>query len=61
VCIRQEEGFCCVQFQVCADQSTPTAGINANPGFSLDETNAGVMYDSICNTFDYIAIPGGYI
>jgi len=48
VCIRQEEGFCCVQYTVCADAMS----------WTLDTVIAGVAEtDSRCET-DYIAIPG---
>ena len=56
ICIRQEEGFCCIQYFPCNDANS----------FTLDNgmgtTKAAVAapkagHDSIC-TLDYIAIPG---
>ena len=48
VCIRQEEGYCCIQFMPCADETN---------GFALDGGNTGGAGEATC-TLDYIAIPG---
>ena len=53
VCIRPELGYCCVQYQVCGDQTLP---------FSLaagDMATAIAMKSSFdCNTLDYVQIDG---
>ena len=49
MCIRQESGFCCVQYQVCTDTNS----------FSIDSTIAAAgnsQVDSLC-TLDYVTIP----
>ena len=48
VCIRKQEGFCCVQYQACADQAN---------SFTLDTLNTAQSNDELC-TDDYISIPG---
>ncbi len=52
VCIRPEQGFCCVMYSLCPDQPEADA-------FSLDNeaTAADVMNDDNCLTFDHITIP----
>ena len=51
VCIRQEQGFCCVQYQVCPD-------IAVNMGaFALGAAAAGAQTDNACNE-DYLGITG---
>jgi len=50
ICIRAEEGFCCVQYQVCSDVTDP---------FSLApkvEGESKSNIDSNCNTLDFIII-----
>ena len=48
-CIRRQEGFCCIQYQVCADVLN---------GFSLSGTpNDAGQTDTNC-IHDYIIIPG---
>ena len=49
VCIRQEDGYCCVQFMPCADE--------APGGFELDGGTMGNADDD-CQGLDYIGIPG---
>jgi hypothetical protein len=55
VCIRRADGYCCIQYQVCGDQTNP---------FTLDRKNtysaplAGLVENSC--TVDYIAIPSKY-
>ncbi len=56
VCVRREAGFCCVNYNVCADQMAA--------GFTFDTTQAA-MTDNNClgaagvaSTVDYISIPG---
>lgn len=53
ICVRQAQGYCCVQYQLCADQTNP---------FTLDRTLIAAdvikgLVDSSC-TLDYVAIPG---
>ncbi len=65
ICVRQEEGFCCVLYSVCQDQMAPLGGAatDATSGFSFDTTPAAKMAltddacNSLMNTVDYIAIP----
>ena len=47
-CVRQESGFCCIQYQTCASE------MNA---MSLNAQNAITTVDAAC-TSDYIGIPG---
>ena len=47
VCIRQEEGFCCVQYLPCADIDS----------FTLDATGVPSIVDAACIS-DWITIPG---
>ena len=50
-CIRQAQGYCCVEYQLCADQTNP---------WTLDRKSAADtkgLVDSSC-TIDYVAIPG---
>ena len=51
-CIRQECGFCCVQYTPCAD-------VPADESFSIDTNLATAIAqaDSVCS-LDYIGIPG---
>uniref|UniRef100_A0A0K2T5C2 Putative LOC100161421 [Acyrthosiphon pisum] n=1 Tax=Lepeophtheirus salmonis TaxID=72036 RepID=A0A0K2T5C2_LEPSM len=51
VCIRQEDGFCCIDYQVCSDENSMTLG---NGGIA-DFTKAGVGTD--CSE-DFIIIEG---
>merc|ERR1712156_906867 len=54
VCIRQEAGFCCVQYQLCSDPGSFTIGAGAiDPA---DPANFKAMQDTSC-TGDYIDIP----
>ena len=48
MCVRRAAGYCCIQYQVCADQTN---------AFSLDGGTAISAIDTAC-TLDYIAIPG---
>ena len=51
VCIRQEEGFCCVQYMACpefADSMTID---------TMGKASMQAQQDSVC-TFDYIGISG---
>eukprot|EP00094_Tigriopus_californicus_P013894 TCALIF_13448-PB protein Name:"Protein of unknown function" AED:0.34 eAED:0.34 QI:0/0.4/0.16/0.5/0.6/0.83/6/0/273 len=51
VCIRQEAGFCCIEYSVCSDANS----------FSID-TNKMLMMSKVeteCLTIDYITIEGG--
>ena len=56
VCIRQAKGYCCIQYQICPDESD---------AFSLDRKDLGVadstklygFVDTYC-TNDYLLIPG---
>jgi hypothetical protein len=52
VCIKKQDGFCCVQYQVCADQTG---------AFTLDATNSPgkAMVDGVCTSaIDFVRIPG---
>ena len=54
-CIKRQEGFCCIQYQACKDQTFP---------FSLDigsaiAANKGQV-DTLCS-YDYVNIPGVYV
>ncbi len=65
MCIRQEKGFCCVEFSVCPDElATLPGGSDAAPaGFSFDTSlsPARAKVDHGCrsteNSIDYISIP----
>ena len=64
ICIRQEEGFCCVEYYVCPDQDVQLPGaVSAPAGFSFDTTqaNQNSRVDDSCrsgkNSVDHIAIP----
>ena len=48
MCVRRAAGYCCIQYQVCADQTN---------AFSLDGGTEISAIDTAC-TLDYIAIPG---
>ena len=50
ICIRQEAGFCCVQYSVCDSDDAASFSLSTNP---VDMA----MQDQAC-TLDYIAIPG---
>ncbi len=51
-CIRRQEGFCCIQYQVCSDVAN---------AFALEATSTpAALVDSKC-TLDYVAIPGIYL
>ena len=55
ICIRQAQGYCCVQYQLCADQTNP---------FTIDRTLIAAdvikgLVDSSC-ILDYVAIPGSF-
>jgi len=52
VCVRKLDGFCCTQYQVCADQ-----GLFA---FSLDATVGNEQKTNEACTGDYITIPGDF-
>merc|ERR1712110_1057886 len=54
VCIRQNEGFCCVQYQVCSDASTADAMSIFRP---MGDDGAAALVDSSCDR-DYIGIAG---
>ncbi len=62
ICIRQEEGMCCVQYMICPDQLDPiTATTNITTGWSFDTVNQGKAKqdggcDSTTNSIDYISI-----
>lgn len=52
ICVKQQQGFCCVQYEVCTDQTNP---------FTLDVTAAdqtAQAVDQSCFTTDYIGIEG---
>lgn len=51
ICVRQEEGFCCVEYSVCSEDD--------NSGFTLnvDGIVRGLTNDN-CNTYDRIIIEG---
>ncbi len=49
ICIRQEEGFCCVEYEVCPDQRTilPAKNDDGLPaGFSFDQQIKSSMHDN---------------
>lgn len=48
ICIRQEAGFCCVEYTVCPDANS----------FTIDTTLKSKVEDA-CQTVDYITIEGG--
>ena len=50
VCVRQEEGFCCVEYQICQGTTFALGGTTMEMG----------MYDNLCpvaDSQDYITIP----
>ena len=50
ICIRQEEGYCCIQYSPCADANS----------YTLDASQAagdGAMQDTLC-TADWVGIAG---
>jgi len=47
ICIRQEEGYCCIQYTLCSDPNS----------FSLTMLNAAAKLDTDCVT-DYVGIAG---
>lgn len=47
ICIRQEEGYCCIQYTLCSDANS----------FSLTMQNAAAKLDTDC-TNDYVGIAG---
>ena len=48
-CIRRAAGYCCIQYQVCTDQTN---------AWSIDGQSAAISFtDSFC-TLDYVGIPG---
>jgi len=49
ICVRKQDGFCCVQYQACADQTNP---------ISLDVTAMKQNRDEACSGLDYLRIPG---
>ncbi len=54
VCIRAEEGFCCIQYMVCPDEAATVA---PQPGFSISSMVDGTaLTDDDCLTLDYISI-----
>ena len=48
ICVRQEEGFCCVEYQICQGTSFALGGSTMEMG----------MYDNLCtpDSQDYITI-----
>ncbi len=65
ICVRQEAGFCCVLYSVCADteQLALLNGV-ASPGFSFDTFPITSMQDDACvsanpvdNSIDFVSIP----
>ncbi len=59
ICIRQAEGFCCIQYTVCPDVATQ--GINAQNGMTIGANAiAMALSDDEC-TEDYIGITGEYV
>ncbi len=60
ICVRQEDGFCCVEYQVCPDQRGTLPG-GLPSGFSFDGTQANSRVDTNCrkadNSLDFISIP----
>ena len=55
VCIRPEDGFCCIQYQVCSDTGSFSLSSIQKP----DAADAKALAESSC-TSDYIDIPGNY-
>eukprot|EP00095_Tigriopus_kingsejongensis_P000866 maker-scaffold1675_size31566-snap-gene-0.5 protein:Tk00866 transcript:maker-scaffold1675_size31566-snap-gene-0.5-mRNA-1 annotation:"hypothetical protein SINV_00302" len=53
ICIRQEEGMCCIEYTPCAD--TNSYSFNAIDAISTSQTS---ILDTDCATFDYIGIEG---
>eukprot|EP00094_Tigriopus_californicus_P014304 TCALIF_13869-PA protein Name:"Protein of unknown function" AED:0.27 eAED:0.27 QI:11/0.5/0.2/0.6/0.75/0.6/5/0/193 len=51
ICIRQELGYCCVEYSVCPDVE--------DTGFTLGVNDEGMAYqDNDCASFDFIGIEG---
>jgi hypothetical protein len=51
-CIRRQAGYCCIQYQVCANMAS---------AFSLEASTPTMgLIDSLC-TGDYTAIPGNFL
>ena len=50
-CMRQEKGFCCVEYSICPDTTFQLGG--------SDSVNSpeNAMQDELCLSVDYIAIP----
>eukprot|EP00095_Tigriopus_kingsejongensis_P012505 snap_masked-scaffold221_size251850-processed-gene-1.8 protein:Tk12505 transcript:snap_masked-scaffold221_size251850-processed-gene-1.8-mRNA-1 annotation:"hypothetical protein SINV_00302" len=53
ICIRQEEGMCCIEYTPCAD--TNSYSFNA---IEADPDDGTAKQDTDCATFDYIGIEG---
>ena len=54
ICIRQEEGYCCIQYQVCNDANSMTLGTRTG----VAGANNGIAdTDTLC-TRDYLRIDG---
>ena len=53
VCIRPEDGFCCIQYQVCSD----TGSFSLSSIQNVDPAEAKALAESSCSS-DYISIPG---
>ena len=56
VCIRPEDGFCCIQYQVCSDTGSFSLSSIQDPAIAAD---AKSLPESSCSS-DYIDIPGKY-
>ena len=57
VCIRPEDGFCCIQYQVCSDAGSFSLSSGAiDPAIAADLVSKA---EADC-TNDYISIPGNY-
>ena len=57
VCIRPEDGFCCIQYQVCSDAGSFSLSSGAiDPAIAADLVSKA---EADC-TNDYISIPGDY-
>ncbi len=64
MCIKPQTGYCCVQYEVCADErgalnpAAPTTGFSFDTGRSPAQSRNGNECDSGNDSIDYISIPG---
>ena len=49
ICIRQEAGYCCIEYSLCSDDAS----------WSISNSGAGALQDDQC-TEDYVGIDGKF-